>query len=285
MATELEIINSALTKLGAGLITSDQKTNGSTKEARLAVERLPHVLRNIIRSHLWNFAIKRADTVSLVASGDPVANIGSNRVIGLKSPLSSGLPSGLQLQFKTSFANTALVTLNADAPAGATSFTGDVANFVIGANHFCNSWTTGGDSTANLAPEYEYSHSIPLPADFLRLLDVYDSDGAYRIEGSNLISNSSSPDILYLYDVSDYSKIDPSTIEAIAWGLAHDMSYAITQSQGSFQMTQQGYRQALASARTIDAQEDGRYYIEANLFDESRFGSSIFTDYRNHFRP
>tara|TARA_R100000152_G_C6763527_1_gene187964 strand:+ start:336 stop:1175 length:840 start_codon:yes stop_codon:yes gene_type:complete len=279
MATDLEIINSALTKLGAGLITSDQKTNGSTKEARLAVERLPHVRKSIIRSHPWNFAIKRADSVTITSTASDAQASGTTLAV---EALDSALPVNLAITFSGGGVFT--ITPNAIA-AEATSIVGNLTVADIASGETASTWTSVGSALANTAPDFEYSYSIPLPTDFLRLLDVYDSDGEYRIEGSNLICNQASPDILYIYDVTDYSKIDPTTVEAIAWGLAHDMSYAITQSQQVFAMTQQGYRQSLATARTTDAQEDGRYYVEANLFDESRFGSSIFTDYRNHHRP
>jgi len=284
MATDLEIINSALTKLGAGLITSAQKTGGTTKEARLAVERLPHIRKSLIRSHPWNFAIKRSDSVTVTATGSTVT-VGSAKTITVEA-LTSSLPANLVITFNATAATPGVFTVTPNTIlSGATSIVGNLADASVVAAQTATTWTSVGSALANTAPDFGYSYSVPLPTDLLRLLDVYDIDKEYRIEGSNLISDSSSPNILYLYDVTDYAAMDESFIEALSWALAHDMSYAITQSQGVWEITQQGYRQTLSRARTVDAQEDGRYYLEANLFDESRFGSSIFTDYRNHHRP
>jgi len=274
MATDLEIINSALTKLGAGLITSAQKTGGTTKEARLAVERLPHIRKSLIRSHPWNFAIKRVDSVDITTTGAH----GSGTVA--VSALTSALPSGLVITFSSGNA----LTLNASAAIDALVLSGTISG-AIASGETASTWTSVGTALANTAPDFGYSYSVPLPTDLLRLLNVYDIDKEYRVEGSNLISDSSSPNILYVYDVTDYAAMDASFIEALSWCLAFEMSYAITQNQGAWEMTQAGMRKALADAKTADAQEDGRYHVEANLFDESRYGSSIFTSFRNHYRP
>lgn len=279
MATDLEIINSALTKLGAGLITSQQKTDTSTKEAKLAVERLPHLRKALVRSHPWNFATKRADSVTITSTAADTQASGTTLAV---SALGSALPASLAITFSGGGVFT--ITPNAIA-AEATSIVGNLTVADIASGETASTWTTVGSALANTAPDFGYSYSIPLPTDLLRLLDVYDADGEYRFEGNNLICNQSSPDILYIYDISDYSLLDPLFTEALSWGLAHDMAYAISQSQGVWEMTQAGFRKSLSSAKTADAQEDGRYHVEATLFDESRYGSSIFTDYRNHYRP
>lgn len=307
MATDLEIINSALIKLGAGLITSDQKTNGSTKEARLGVERLPHVRKSILRSHPWNFAIKRT-------SGSPLFNT----IIAEGTTLTHYTTGGVW-KWVADAANPNVTYIDRQTTGGL-NFWSYVVSSSTKANNFgwnsdgwdidvmqsppLTGWGLGSGATVFTDPsisyseldkagnsergdlEFGFSYRIKLPTDCLRLLPIADSDdGDYRVENGYIYTDDSSPELLYVSDVTDYSKIDSVTVEVLSWALAHDMSYSITQSQGVWQMTQQGYRQALATAKSVDAQEDGRYHIEANLFDESRFGSSIFTDYRNHHRP
>jgi hypothetical protein len=274
MATDLEIINSALTKLGAGLITSAQKTGGTTKEARLAVERLPHLRKAMLRSHPWNKATKRVDSVNITTTG--AHGTGTVAV----SALTSALPSGLVITFSGGIA----LTLNASAAIDALVLSGTIPSGAIALGETASTWTSVGSALANTVPDFGYAYSVPLPTDLLRLLNAYDLDKEYRVEGSNLISDSASPDILYIYDMSE-TLFDPTMAEALAFSLALDISYAITQSQGITDMLAKQHAQSLSLAKTQDAQEDGRYYLEANLFDESRYGNSIFTDYRNHYRP
>ena len=280
MATDLEIINSALTKIGAGIITAAQLTAGSTKEARLASERLSPLRLALLRSHPWNIATKRADSTTITSTGAH----GSGTIA--VSALTSALPNLLAI----TFSGGGILTLNAAAAVGAIELSGTISAGIASAET-ASTWTSVGSALANTAPDFEYSYSVPFPTDFVRLLDVYNLDKEYRVEAGNIISNSTTPDILYIYDLpltssAETSKwTDPSLNEALSAALAVEMAYPITQSQGVFEIAQVTYKKALADAKTNDAQEDGRYHVQAELFDDSRYGSSIFTDYRNHYRP
>ena len=302
MATDLEIINSALTKLGAGLITSDQKTNGSTKEARLAVERLPHVKKSILRSHPWNCAIRRTLgtpkfevlTVSStsIASSDFTWN-GTDKWIHSNPSnyiiqADSGTARTFQYYVGGALKSSNLYYTDANETWEKSLESPPKKHWVSGSSQEAPNITYKTlDTTTNDRgdPVFGFTYRIPLPGSCLRLLSVdNDPDQDYRVDNGYINTDMSELDILFVSDVG-YELLDPSLAEVLGWGLAHDMSYAITQSQQASSMTQQGYRLALAGAKTSDAQEDGRYYVESNLFDESRFGSSIFTDYRNHHRP
>lgn len=57
MASEVDICNSALTKLGVEHIVS---LDEDSKAARLCKEQYPKIRDEILGSHLWNFAMKRA---------------------------------------------------------------------------------------------------------------------------------------------------------------------------------------------------------------------------------
>lgn len=58
MASEVEICNSALIKVGANRIVS---LSDDSKEARLCNEQYSKVRDELLRSHPWNFAMKRAE--------------------------------------------------------------------------------------------------------------------------------------------------------------------------------------------------------------------------------
>ena len=133
--------------------------------------------------------------------------------------------------------------------------------------------------------EFGYAYRIKLPSDSVRLLSVEDDDDdSFRVEGGYIHTDDSSPQLLYVSDLS-LTSFDANMTEVLAWRLAADIAYSITQSQEVTKMASEGFRMAMRTAKTTDAQEDGRYHVEAELFDDSRYGSSIFTDYRNHHRP
>lgn len=60
MATQLDICNSALIKLGAEEITQTQLDNSSNKRAKLCASQYEKVKKRLLRSHPWRFAVKRA---------------------------------------------------------------------------------------------------------------------------------------------------------------------------------------------------------------------------------
>lgn len=63
--TTLEICNSALIKLGADLIND---LTDNTKEARLCNHQYPRIVRAILRSAPWSFAVKRASLTPIVTT-------------------------------------------------------------------------------------------------------------------------------------------------------------------------------------------------------------------------
>lgn len=60
MATQLDICNSALIKLGAEVIDQTMLTNSSNKRAKLLATQYEKVKKRLLRSHPWKFAVKRA---------------------------------------------------------------------------------------------------------------------------------------------------------------------------------------------------------------------------------
>jgi len=63
MSTPIKICNSALIKLGVDTLINDFSED--TKEARLCNEQYEKLRDELLQSHYWNFAMKRADLSSL----------------------------------------------------------------------------------------------------------------------------------------------------------------------------------------------------------------------------
>jgi len=303
MATELQVVNSALTKIGAPLITQAQYDSGSTKEARLTKERISHVRQDLLRSHPWNVAVTRTEASPLFSSitaggvamthyttGDVwkwVADPSSPSTTYVSRTTVGGIThwtyvvSGASLASNFGWASTGwdLDVMQSPPLSGWATPSNVAYDNPIAYTTIDSSGADRGDVG------FGYAYRIKLPSDFVRLLSVDDDDDdSFRVEGGYIHTDDSSPQLLYISDLA-LTSFDPNLTETLAWKLGFDISYAITQSQGVWEMAERGYEMSLRRAKTIDAQEDGRYHVEANLFDDSRYGNSIFADYRNHHRP
>lgn len=181
MATsETEICNSALIKLGADRIIS---IDDGTERANKCRDLYPTLRDAMLRSHPWNFAIKRIQLALLPDT-----------------------------------------------------------------------------------PLFEYSYQHQIPTDCLRIMRVENDDllEQYKIEGDKLLSNQSVIKIVYISKVTDVSSMDQNFVEALAWDIAKNMAYSLTNSiTFASQIGSEAQRQ-LDLARSFDGQEGVSQVIGAN---------------------
>jgi hypothetical protein len=115
----------------------------------------------------------------------------------------------------------------------------------------------------------------PEPACCLRVLQVEGEPegvaGEYRIEGRRILSDDGPPlKILYIARIEDPTRFGPLLVDAIAARLAAEFAYPLTASTALSQAMGQIYRDKLAEARAIDAQEGTAGRITAGEWLESR---------------
>lgn len=175
MASIVGICNSALIKLGATPIMA--LTEGS-RNANLCLEQYDKLRDDLLRSHVWNFAIARTKLARL-----------------------------------------------------------------------------------STAPGFGFAYAYQLPADWLRTVAVHDNDGGrgavrYRIEGRQVLSGADELWLKYVARVDDPNRMDAAFRETLAWRLAIDFATPITQSGTALREAEEGFRRALARARSVDAIED-----------------------------
>ena len=103
-------------------------------------------------------------------------------------------------------------------------------------------------------PAFGYSSSFDLPTDYLRALEADDGDTDYQREGDQLLANSSSIELRFILEV-DASEFTNSFAEALAFELAHDLSYSLIQSQDTRERLEAAAERSVAKARSFDAQE------------------------------
>lgn len=108
------------------------------------------------------------------------------------------------------------------------------------------------------APAFGFANKFQLPADWLRTISVHGGggEGAYRIEGRSLLSDSAEIYLRYVAVVENPNQMDAGFREALAWRLAIDLAMAVTQSASAQRQMEEGFKNAILRARSADAVED-----------------------------
>jgi hypothetical protein len=128
---------------------------------------------------------------------------------------------------------------------------------------------TSAPTTSSPAFGFAYKHTIPSSS--LRILSVEPQEISYRIEGRFILTDADNIDIVFIKD-APVSDIDDATAEAISFYLAWDCCEKITGSTEQRDRLNADFRRMLGVSKSIDAQEERGYEIEANLFVDSRIG-------------
>ena len=130
--------------------------------------------------------------------------------------------------------------------------------------------------TAN-TPVFNYSQEFLLGSDVLRVLETdLPEDEPWEVEFNTdnnkvLVCNYSAVNIKYVKDITDPTKFPPYFEEALAWLLASDIAYSLTQSTTLAQAAYSAFKAEVREARSMDAQEAGRQSFETNLWVDVRW--------------
>lgn len=119
-------------------------------------------------------------------------------------------------------------------------------------------------------PPFGFSNQFTLPSDSLRVLDVGPCDICYRIEGRKIMANGSELQLKYIRNVANEADFDDLLAEAIACYLGWDIAYKVTQADDARDAIWKQYVQVLRLAKSVDAQEERDYELEADLLVDSR---------------
>lgn len=100
-----------------------------------------------------------------------------------------------------------------------------------------------------------YSYAYQIPADCLRLLEVYE-DRDFKLASRRILSDNSTCTVKYVKDVTDTTEWDSLFVDVMAQRLAAEMAYALTKSQATADTNFTLYERKVAKARFVDASED-----------------------------
>lgn len=106
------------------------------------------------------------------------------------------------------------------------------------------------------APLYGFDNAFVLPTNCLRVLSTdQDPDVDWKIEGGNLLIDSSEAMIKYIMQMTDYTQFDSNFVEVLSWHIAWNICYAIVQSKDLATSMNQSYLAALKETRSYDSQQ------------------------------
>ena len=127
------------------------------------------------------------------------------------------------------------------------------------------------------APVIEFTYAYALPSDFLRVLKIHNgttdsvaSDMPYKIESTNLITDEATVYLVYVSKDTDPTNYDTYLYEVLAYQLAADIAYSITNNATLAKNLLVDADEKLREARFIDSTENSTDTVEADEFTDAR---------------
>lgn len=259
---ELQVANGALLRLGAEPVGALAETSD---RAVLCNQWLVSTRQESLRSHPWNFAIRRsqmntfpAGTLTPGAVSGPGVVFTSSAGVFVAEDVSYRLITGNGTARVVSFIN-------------ATQVLADIETNFLDTNPVANeSW--------RIAPAFGWHYRYAKPADYLRVVEVEETTPGsgvgfswkwqwwagtrgnqpepVKVEGDFLVSDAGGKlNIQFIRDVPDVTKWDVQAINAWEALLAHRICYGVTGSLAASRTQWDAYQAAVSYARTTDAQE------------------------------
>lgn len=108
------------------------------------------------------------------------------------------------------------------------------------------------------APAFYFTQRFRIPSDYVRLLFLdFNENDIWTLEGQYINCFVTNLNMLYIFKNYDTTQWDQLFEEAVAWRLAADISYALVQSATLSKQCWDAYKEVLAQARSMNAQERG----------------------------
>lgn len=123
------------------------------------------------------------------------------------------------------------------------------------------------------APVWGFTRAFQLPADYLRLVEMESAKERWRIQGRTILSDLSTMQITYVYDLTDVSLMEDTLQDAIASKLASILAVPLTGNRDLMRDMQAIYKDAVAEARYMNAQESSVESIEGYRWVDARVGA------------
>jgi hypothetical protein len=118
----------------------------------------------------------------------------------------------------------------------------------------------------------DWGYVFQLPTDVCRILQLVDicAETPWDTENQYLLIDESEVTIRYISRITDVTKFDDNFIEALAWDLAADIAFALTQKQDLADSCVKRAEKELALARSFNAQQGSVQRVQAEDFLNAR---------------
>lgn len=104
-------------------------------------------------------------------------------------------------------------------------------------------------------PAFRYKYQYTIPSNCLRVLKV-NLNGDYKLEGRNIITDSETCYIKYVYDNEDISEWDVLFVDLMASKMAVELAYTIPHKSTMLDRMFELYKMKLNEAQYVDSSED-----------------------------
>lgn len=109
------------------------------------------------------------------------------------------------------------------------------------------------------APLFKWTSAYPLPTDFIRFYnedEMQEYMGLWEVmDGSIYAMTTGALNCEYIYDLQDYTRMDPAMIHVVAYNIVSELGLAITQNPSRVQLALGVMQAKYEIARFIGAQE------------------------------
>lgn len=259
--SKLQICNKALRLIGAQRISSSDLTNDSNEAARILNDIYDTILEEVITSHPWNFAIKRA---TLTEIGGVVSTWTAQGTTNVWQAALTTEPASVKFNGTEGTEKTSIAALTAER----NWYWASNVLYVYATSDPDTLYTSPGIEA--VIPEFEYDHAYSLPSDCLRVIRMEDDDAKFVKEEQRLLTDEDSAKIQYIAQITDTTKFSPGFIMAFAQRLAAEMTIPTTNSPSLASEAYALYQQKLREAKALDAQEGTGYEMGDSTWEEAR---------------
>ena len=125
------------------------------------------------------------------------------------------------------------------------------------------------------APSFEYSYQYTLPSDFIRVQEIYQQNGPYRIEGQKLVTDMVAPlNLVYVSKITDPTQFDPLFVEVLTLLILVRIGPRIAGAGFNPQEYMAELNQAMLKAQLSDSQDSSPKDLDLGYFTDGRYSGS-----------
>ena len=147
-----------------------------------------------------------------------------------------------------------------------------VRDEVLRAHPWNSAITRASLAKLSSSPSFGYDDEYQLPADCLRVVEVYDTTLPWVVEGKKLLSDEGSPlSIRYVKREEDPNQWDSLLVSAVSARLALELCEELTQSNTKRERAAREYEAIMSSARRADGQEQSPMPFEEDAWVNARY--------------